>query len=86
MYFVYFGCLLMFPDVIRYKYIRDMVKAEGEAEKMFVEDMNSRRLREYHQALGTVGRIVLGYKGRKIARERRREVRLEEVQQRACVC
>lgn len=64
---------------VRYKIIREMVKAEAEAEIMAIHDRDSRRLREYHNALATVGRIVLGYKGRKIARERRREVRLEEV-------
>lgn len=46
---------------------------------MAVHDRESLRHMIYERALFTVGRIVLGYKGRKIARERRREVRLEEV-------
>lgn len=46
---------------------------------MAVHDRESLRFMIYERALFTVGRIVLGYKGRKIARERRREVRLEEV-------
>lgn len=56
-----------------------MVKEEAEAEAMAVVDRFSGQVREYHRALSTVGRVVLGYKGRKIARERRRKVKLEEV-------
>lgn len=69
----------------RYKKIRDIVKAEGEMEAMAIADRDSRRLRDYHRALSTVGRIVLGYKGRKIAKERRREARLEEVHTSYCM-
>lgn len=46
---------------------------------MVIHDRESLRLMIYERALFTVGRVVLGYKGRKIARERRREVRLAEV-------
>lgn len=46
---------------------------------MAVHDRESLRLVLYERALNTVGRIVLGYKGRKIARERRRQVKLDEV-------
>ena len=63
----------------RYKLIRDMVKEEAETDAMVVTDRESRRLMEYHRALSTIGRVVLGYKGRKLARERRREDKLEEV-------
>lgn len=62
-----------------------MVKAEGEMDAMAIDDRDSRRLRDYHQALSTVGRIILGYKGRKIAKERRREARLEEVRTVQCI-
>lgn len=56
-----------------------MVKEEAETEAMVVIDRESRRLMEYHRALSTIGRVVLGYKGRKLARERRREEKLDEV-------
>lgn len=46
---------------------------------MAVHDRESLRVMVYERALKTVGRIVLGYKGRKIARERRRQVKLDEV-------
>ncbi len=46
---------------------------------MAIHDRESLQLMIYERALCTVGRVVLGYKGRKIARERRRQVRLEEV-------
>ena len=63
----------------RYKHIRDMVKEEAETDAMVVADRESRRLMEYHRALSTIGRVVLGYKGRKLARERRREQKLDAV-------
>lgn len=56
-----------------------MVKEEEEADLMAIADEESRRLREYDKALLTLDRIILGYRGRKLARERRREARLEEV-------
>ena len=46
---------------------------------MAIHDRESLQLMTYERALRTVGRIMLGYKGRKIARERRRQVRLDEV-------
>lgn len=64
----------------RYKHIRDVVREEAEADAMAVHDRESLRVMVYERALSTVGRIVLGYKGRKIARERRRQVKLDEVQ------
>lgn len=64
---------------IRYKHMRDMVREEGEADAMAIHDRESLRVMMYDRALYTVGRIVLGYKGRKIARERRRQVKLEAV-------
>lgn len=70
---------MIMPADARYKSIRDMVKADGETELMMIADRESRQLRDYHRALSTIGRVVLGYKGRKIARERRKEARLEEV-------
>lgn len=77
--------LLPLSHLYRYKHIRDMVKAEEEMDAMAIADRDSRRLRDYHQALSTVGRIVLGYKGRNIAKERRREARLEEVRTVRCI-
>lgn len=56
-----------------------MTREEAEADTMAIHDRESLQLMIYERALCTVGRIVLGYKGRKIARERRRQVRLEEV-------
>lgn len=46
---------------------------------MAIHDRESLRVMMYDRALSTIGRVVLGYKGRKIARERRRQVKLEEV-------
>lgn len=63
----------------RHKHIRDMVREEGESDAMAVHDRESLRVMVYERALHTIGRVVLGYKGRKIARQRRREVQLEEV-------
>eukprot|EP00903_Cladosiphon_okamuranus_P009107 g8702.t2 len=67
-----------FAKHMRYKHIRDVVREEAEADAMAIHDRESLGLMLYEQALNTVGRIVLGYKGRKIARERRRQVKLEE--------
>lgn len=64
---------------LRYKHIRDMVREEREADEMAVHDRESLKLMKYERALCTIGRVLLGYKGRKIARERRRQLRLEEV-------
>lgn len=63
----------------RCKLIREMVKEEAEAEGMAVADADSRRLREYDLALANIGRVVHGYKGRKLAREKRRQIRLKQV-------
>lgn len=63
----------------RYKRIRDLVKMDEEIEKMMIADRESRQLRDRDRALATIGRVVLGYKGRKIARERRKEARSLEV-------
>ncbi|CAM9337704.1 unnamed protein product [Ectocarpus fasciculatus] len=68
----------LFNKQMRYKHIRDMVREEREADEMAVHDRESLKLMKYERALCTIGRVVLGYKGRKIARERRRQLRLEE--------
>lgn len=60
--------------------IRELVKEEKEADLMAMADEEIYRLREYHKTLFTLKRLMLGYRGRKLARERRREARLEEVQ------
>ncbi|CAM9427475.1 unnamed protein product, partial [Ectocarpus sp. 13 AM-2016] len=67
---------------MRYKHIRDMVREEKEADEMAVHDRESLKLMKYERALYTIGRVLLGYKGRKIARERRRQLRLEEAAKR----
>lgn len=63
----------------RCKRIREPVKEEAEAEGMAVADADSRRLRKYDLALANIGRVVHGYKGRKLAREKRRQIRLKQV-------
>lgn len=73
--------VVIMPAKGRYKAIREMVKTEAEMELMMIVDRESRKLRDYYRALSTIGRVVLGYKGRKIARERRKEARLEEVRE-----
>ena len=71
--------LFTFSFLARYKRIREMVKADKEEEVMAVADKDSHRLREYYKALDTLGKIIWGYRGRKLARRRKREARLEEV-------
>ncbi|CAM9116310.1 unnamed protein product [Ectocarpus sp. 4 AP-2014] len=68
----------LFNKQMRYKHIRDMVREEREADEMAVHDRESLKLMKYERALCTIGRVFLGYQGRKIARERRRQLRLEE--------
>lgn len=65
--------------ISRYKHIRELVREDAEAQDMAIADEDSRYLRDYHRALATIAGGVLGYKGRKLAREWRRKGRVKQV-------
>ncbi|CAM9103157.1 unnamed protein product, partial [Choristocarpus tenellus] len=67
---------------IRHKIIRQIVKEEQANEAMACSDSESHLLRVYIKGLDTLSRLVLGYKGRKIARARKKELHLEKATQR----
>lgn len=63
----------------RLKAIREILRAETEAETMALTDGESHDLRAYHRALCTIGRVVLGFRGRQIVKSRKLEAGVAKV-------